>query len=115
MSQGILAGLLKVIHHLHDNGNLVVGASGTKGMCACFAARYANSNDARAPTEMFRLIKIYTSLETTNLSQAELRQTREFVRVWKTNAVEAIQALMLDEQFPPGSLYLQRRGDTGNE
>ena len=111
MSQGTLAGVLKVIHHLHDNDCLVVGAIGTKGICALPRDMRTLTTRADGNVDVDKDI----NFETTVLSQAELRQNRQVVRVWKTNAVAAIQCLMLDEQFPPGSMYMQRRGDVGNE
>jgi hypothetical protein len=112
MSRGTVNNVLSTIHHLAETGNLVESTGGAINP-SCVLPRDIRSLESRADGNVY--LDFDTNLHMTSISQVELGQTRQVVNVWKTNVVDVLQTYLLDPSFPPGSLYLQRRGEKGNE
>jgi len=111
MPRGTVDNVLKTIHHLADTGNLVISTGSITPSCAL--PRDLRTLESRADGDVF--LDSDTEVHVTCISQAELLQTRQVVKVWKTNVLDVIQSILMDPSYPPGSLYMQRRGERGLE
>jgi hypothetical protein len=113
LTRGVFGNVLKTINLLADSGNLVMSASTSDSRPSCALPRDSRTLENRADGDVY--LDSDSIMYTTIISQMELLQTRQHVKVWKTNVVDVLQKILLDPSYPAGSLYMQRRCDIGAE
>lgn len=107
MSLADMEAVLSVLHELHEQGVLLEEGSGFVGDLCLPKSGYIL--EARAEGSVIQdddiLVTVYS------IDQTPLLQMQDYVRVWTVDFKMLLQAILLDDIFPPGSCWLQQRDE----
>ena len=107
MSLADMEAVLSVLHDLHEQGILLEEGSGFVGDLTLPKSGYTLESRAEGSVIQDEDIDVTEY----KIDQTPLLQMQEYVRVWTVDFKMLLQAILLDDLFPPGSCWLQKPDD----
>ena len=107
MSLADMEAVLSVLHEIHDLGILLEEGCGVAGDLTLPKSGYILESRTEGSVIQDEDI-VVTEFK---IDQRPLLQMQDYIRVWTVDYKMLLQAILLDDIFPPGSCWLQRRED----
>ena len=107
MSVADMESVLSVLHEIHDLGILLEKGCGVVGELTLPKSGYILESRTEGSIIQDEDIQVTEY----KIDQRPLLQMQDFIRVWIVDLKLVLQTILLDDMFPPGSCFLQRRED----
>ena len=108
MSVADMEAVLSVLHEIHEQGILLEEGTGFVGDLTLPKSGYILESRAEGSVIQDEDIDVTEY----KIDQTPLLQMQDYVRVWTVDFKMLLQAILLDDIFPPGSCWLQKPDDT---
>ena len=108
-SGGQQSAILEMMHELHNDSLLVAGLMPGRLLLPKTIETVAKASDGKLHLEND------ISIHTVTLDTTALQQGHTSCEVHASNVADVIQNILLDNRYPPGSLFLQNKDTAGRE